>query len=54
MSDSQVHGTCDPRFEEVKRELEKNLAERGEVGASVCLSVNGETLVDLWGGMANP
>ena len=54
MTDNQVHGSCDPRFEEVKREFEKNFAEREEVGASVCLSVNGETLVDLWGGMANP
>ncbi|MEZ5952930.1 MAG: serine hydrolase domain-containing protein [Hyphomonas sp.] len=49
-----VEGRCDPRFEAVKREFERNFAERGEVGASVCLSVGGETLVDLWGGMANP
>ena len=49
-----VHGKCDPKFAKVKEELERNLAERGEVGASVCLSVNGQTAVDLWGGMANP
>jgi CubicO group peptidase (beta-lactamase class C family) len=49
-----VRGKCDPKFAKVKEELERNLAERGEVGASVCLSVNGETAVDLWGGMANP
>ncbi len=30
------------------------LAERGEVGASVCLTIGGETVVDLWGGVANP
>ncbi len=51
---ANVHGRCDSRFEGVKREFEKNFAERGEVGASVCLSVDGETLVDLWGGMALP
>ena len=49
-----VHGKCDPKLAKVKEELERNLAERGEVGASVCLSVNGQTAVDLWGGMANP
>lgn len=51
---SQVHGKCDPKFARVKEELERNFAIRGEVGASVCLSVNGETAVDLWGGLANP
>ncbi|MEO1662735.1 MAG: serine hydrolase domain-containing protein [Pseudomonadota bacterium] len=51
---SQVQGYCDPQFERVKDEFERNFADRGEVGASVCLSVNGETKVDLWGGMANP
>ncbi len=49
-----VHGTCDPKFAGVRAEFERNFAERGEVGASVCLSVHGETAVDLWGGVANP
>ncbi len=49
-----VSGRCDAKFDAVKSEFEKNFAEREEVGASVCLSVNGETLVDLWGGMADP
>lgn len=49
-----VSGKCDPKFAKVKEEFERSFAERGEVGASVCLSVNGETAVDLWGGMANP
>ncbi|HIG21280.1 serine hydrolase domain-containing protein [Henriciella sp.] len=49
----QVHGHCDPKFAEVREEFERNFAERGEKGASVCLSVGGETLVDLWGGVAD-
>ncbi len=49
-----VSGACEPKFAAVKEAFERNFAERGEVGASVCLSVNGETQVDLWGGMANP
>ncbi|MEM0986884.1 MAG: serine hydrolase domain-containing protein [Pseudomonadota bacterium] len=51
---TNVQGRCDPRFEPLKAEFERNFTERGEVGASVALSVNGETLVDLWGGTANP
>ncbi len=49
-----VRGTCEQRFAEVEAELERNLAERGEVGASVCVTVDGETVVDLWGGTADP
>jgi CubicO group peptidase (beta-lactamase class C family) len=45
-----VQGTCHPRFAEVRREAERNFAERGEVGASVCVTVDGERVVDLWGG----
>ncbi len=48
-----VSGIADPKFAAVKDEFERNFAERGEVGASVCLSVNGEKLVDMWGGLAD-
>ena len=50
---TSVQGHYDPRFAGLKEEFERNFAERGEVGASVCLSVNGETMVDLWGGIAD-
>ena len=49
-----VTGQCDPAFAELKSEFERNFSDRGESGASVCLSVNGETMVDLWGGVADP
>ncbi|MBV8958057.1 MAG: beta-lactamase family protein, partial [Actinobacteria bacterium] len=49
-----VEGTCEPRFASVAEEFERNLGERGEVGASVCVTVDGETVVDLWGGVADP
>ena len=49
-----VQGTCDPRFSQVAEEFERNLALRGEVGASVCVVLDGETVVDLWGGQAAP
>jgi CubicO group peptidase (beta-lactamase class C family) len=49
-----VQGHCAERFAEVGREFERNFAERGEVGASLCVIVGGETVVDLWGGIADP
>jgi CubicO group peptidase (beta-lactamase class C family) len=48
-----VEGFCEPRFRAVRDEFERNFAERGEAGASVCLTVEGETVVDLWGGVAD-
>ncbi len=48
-----VTGKCDPRFERVSEEFERNFKDRGEVGASVCVTLDGETVVDLWGGTAD-
>jgi CubicO group peptidase (beta-lactamase class C family) len=45
---------CKPGFERVAEAFKKNFDSNGEVGASVCLTVGGETVVDLWGGTANP
>ena len=49
-----VEGTCDPRFEPVREAFERNFAERDEIGASVCVTHDGETVVDLWGGVGDP
>ena len=49
-----VQGECDGAFERVREEFERNFAERGEVGASVSITLDGETVVDLWGGVADP
>jgi CubicO group peptidase (beta-lactamase class C family) len=48
-----IGGTCDERFAGVRAEFERNFAERDEVGASVCVTLGGETVVDLWGGIAD-
>ncbi len=45
-----IHGSCAPDFECVKEVFSENFAERGDVGASVAVSVEGETVVDLWAG----
>lgn len=45
-----VQGFAHPRFDGLARAFSENFAERGEVGASLSLVVNGEPVVDLWGG----
>lgn len=50
----EIAGFCDPRFERVAEEFVRNFRERGEVGASVCVMLEGEPFVDLWGGSADP
>jgi CubicO group peptidase (beta-lactamase class C family) len=49
----RVAGTYDERFAPVVEEFVRNFDERGEVGASLCLTVGGATLVDVWGGVAD-
>ena len=49
-----IDGTCATAFGAVREEFERNFAERDEVGASVCVTVDGEPVVDLWGGTADP
>jgi CubicO group peptidase (beta-lactamase class C family) len=50
----KVEGTCKKGFERVAEAFTHNFEANGEVGASVCLTVGGETVVDLWGGVADP
>jgi len=40
-----------PGFEGVRREFERNFAQRGELGAACAAFVGGEKVVDLWGGV---
>ncbi|WP_447041490.1 serine hydrolase domain-containing protein [Streptomyces sp. DSM 118878] len=49
----RVHGTCAPGFEPVREEFTRNFAERGDLGAAVAVYVDGEPVVDLWGGDAD-
>ena len=45
-----LDGTCDSRFAAVRDALERNMASGEEVGCAVCVTLNGETVVDLWAG----
>lgn len=49
-----VEGTCKKGFERIAEAFQRNFAEHGEVGASVCITVGGHIVVDLWGGLAEP
>jgi CubicO group peptidase (beta-lactamase class C family) len=49
-----VDGFVAGGFERVQAEFERNFAERNEIGAACAVSVGGELVVDLWGGMRDP
>jgi len=51
MADSvEIRGTCEPRFEGVRDTFAKAFARGDELGASVCVTLEGETVVDLFAG----
>lgn len=49
-----VTGRCDERFAAVADVFAKNFTERGELGASLAITIDGELVVDLWGGHVEP
>ncbi|MGW0840460.1 serine hydrolase domain-containing protein [Streptomyces sp. NPDC002787] len=49
---AQTHGTCTDRFAPVREALAASLDDK-DVGASVAVYVDGEPVVDLWGGYAD-
>jgi len=53
-SDVHIDGTCQPAFEAVAEAFAENFASRGDIGAAVSVTVEGTTVVDLWGGFAAP
>lgn len=51
--DVPISGHCEAGFEQVRDAFAANFAERGEVGAAVCIQLHGTTVVDLVGGWAD-
>jgi len=47
---TEIHGSCDDRFASVREAFTTNFEEGLDVGASVAVTVDGEMVVDLWGG----
>jgi CubicO group peptidase (beta-lactamase class C family) len=50
---TDVHGACDPKFDELRDILRASLESGADLGASVAVILDGETVVDLWGGWAD-
>ncbi|GAB0139203.1 hypothetical protein EsDP_00007416 [Epichloe bromicola] len=48
-----VNGSCDPAFNRVRDLLQEKLTSGEELGASLCVSVDGKNVLDLWGGHAD-
>ncbi|MFI2183984.1 serine hydrolase domain-containing protein [Streptomyces sioyaensis] len=53
MGPATVNGHCAPGFAGVREAFARNFSEHGDVGAAVTVTVEGEAVVDLWGGHAD-
>jgi CubicO group peptidase (beta-lactamase class C family) len=49
----EISGYCEEKFDEVKKAFEKNLNSGKECGASFSVTIEGKTVIDLWGGYAD-
>jgi CubicO group peptidase (beta-lactamase class C family) len=47
---AQISGSCDARYVAVQQVLSDNLDSGADLGASVAVFVDGEPVVDIWGG----
>jgi CubicO group peptidase (beta-lactamase class C family) len=55
----EIEGTCDPAFAEVRERFAEHFVAHPsgglpEIGAAVCVERDGERIVDLWAGFADP
>jgi CubicO group peptidase (beta-lactamase class C family) len=49
-----IHGECPPAFARVLSAFGANFRDRSELGASFCVYVEGQKVVDLWAGHRDP
>ncbi|HSR82795.1 MAG TPA: serine hydrolase domain-containing protein [Streptosporangiaceae bacterium] len=47
---ADINGFCDERFEAVRDELAQCLDSGAELGASIVLDLDGDVVIDMWGG----
>ncbi|KAK2779482.1 hypothetical protein FQN53_001378 [Emmonsiellopsis sp. PD_33] len=47
---AQVHGHCTPPFQKVQSLFQQFISSSEETGASLTVNIDGETVLDLWGG----
>ena len=48
-----LQGYCDPRFDKVAEALADEITRGEELGASIAVDIDGEYVVDIWGGHAD-
>ncbi len=51
---TEIHGHCEPGFATVKDQFLRNFKQGLETGASLCISIDQQPVVDLWAGQAAP
>jgi hypothetical protein len=47
---ADIHGVCGERFEAVRTAFARNLDSGEELGASLGLDIDGDLVIDMWGG----
>ena len=47
---ADIHGVYDERFEAVRTAFARNLDSGEELGASFLLDIDGDIVIDMWGG----
>ena len=50
---AQIEGKCEPRFEAVRGALAQYLDSGEELGASLVVDIDGDLVVDMWGGFCD-
>ncbi|ETS73544.1 hypothetical protein PFICI_14490 [Pestalotiopsis fici W106-1] len=50
---AQIHGICTSKFQKVRDLFQQFLDSGEEVGASITVNVDGEDVINLWGGFVN-
>lgn len=53
-SATSVNGFVSPQFVGVRKAFEENFAKREELGGACCVFLDGEKVIDLWGGVRDP
>lgn len=50
---AEVHGQCNPQFDKVRSLLQQFIESGEEVGACITVNIDGEDVVNIWGGLAD-
>ncbi|KAK1948671.1 beta-lactamase [Colletotrichum sublineola] len=50
---AQAHGNCDPKFQRVGEKFKQLLESGQELGASLTVNIDGEEVINMWGGYAD-